>query len=705
MTSKVLDIQVLRDQVRQHLPSYLASRGIDLNDKGTFKCFVHDDSSPSAHIWNGVMWKCFGCGASGDVLDACAALEGKAASGPAWVTDNLLYLATEFGIPTPDIELNPEEQRELEVYQAHAKATRLLLTSVLSFPVAKKIEAYGWSERTLNMFGVGGVSSTADYLKAMVAAGYTREFLRQIDLDNPRIFSPHCLIYSVKDEHGRTVGFSARNLQYDAALAAAKRIAAEKGKDCPEFKAAREAIPAKFVNSTMRDEDGTVRNPIYQKHKRLLGIHTLKGAKTLFVVEGNADVVTAFYKGQKNVAGLCTNKLSKDHLELIFELGITNLVFVMDGDKGGEAGIAAFVKLMDENLVNRPGFNVQLIFMSGGADPDSYIREHGLNAFLDLERTSIFYWRMKQAMDAGDDSGDVAERGVGYIVNETEPIRRHGMLTQLANATGVPYEVLNRSVQDILSVTETRSTEQIAALGERLSQQLKKSPKNAVSIIEGAAVDLERMKTPTRGVTTQSILECVDTVFGNFETRTEEVGLKTGWPLFDRQFGGMPIGAAFVTMPGKANQGKTSVLCNLAVRTVDSNEDAIVLFHTVDDDLRMFLARICGIKYGYASKYFQFAGKYIKEDEQFRQVFFESKEWLREVIGAERFIPADVTMLPQTMNAYEAKIRSLRTAYPLPAHRGFWRQLPSLSGLHRESGRRGQDTQPVDGREENRQHL
>ena len=105
--------------------AYLSSQGIDFNASGKFKCFVHDDKNPSAHLHQeGLMWKCFGCGAFGDVLDAYAILEGRPIAGPQWIKSTLLPLAQAFGIPVGDSELTEEEQKEFEIYRAHAHATR-----------------------------------------------------------------------------------------------------------------------------------------------------------------------------------------------------------------------------------------------------------------------------------------------------------------------------------------------------------------------------------------------------------------------------------------------------------------------------------------------------------------------------------------------------------------------------------------------------
>ena len=48
------------------------------------------------------------------------------------------------------------------------------------------------------------------YIDLMVNTyGFDRTFLNAVDLDNQKIFAPHCLIFTVWDEHGQPVGFAA----------------------------------------------------------------------------------------------------------------------------------------------------------------------------------------------------------------------------------------------------------------------------------------------------------------------------------------------------------------------------------------------------------------------------------------------------------------------------------------------------------------
>jgi hypothetical protein len=603
------------------------------------------------------------CGSG--TLDAFATLESRPTAGPQWLKSTLLPLAEAFGIPVGDVELTEAEQKEFEIYRAHSHATRMLLAMDKSELVKNKLAYYGWSEKTLGVFGIGSVSSTLDYLKQMEALGYSRPFLHEIDLDNPRIFAPHCLIFAVKDEHGNTVGFSARNLMWDVAVTEAKAVLAVHGKDSKEFNAMRDALPAKFVNSTQIDpKTHEMRNPIYQKSSRLLGIHTRAKSKSLYVFEGNADVVTAFNAGLPNTAGVCTNRFGQEQLDLVLGLGINHLIFVMDGDAGGKAGVDAFLKLIETECANRPGLRIELILLKDKQDPDSFIREHGLAAFLNLKATSLFYWKMRQAIDGHEDRITVADGGVGLIVNERDPLQRFSMIEQLAAATSIPYEVLNAKVQQAVAAIDYHNEAEVQALAERLVQQLRRSPKNAVQILAAAQVEIGRFAEQSKMVSTQSIVNSIDDLFERYESIEEEVGLKTGWPLFDKWFGGIPIGAAFVTIPGKTNGGKSSWMSNVTVRVIDHNPDAIVLSHTIDDALRWYMARVLSIKYRLPTKWFQVAGKFLKQDEEFRKVFYEAKQWAKEMTESERLIPLDVTMLHRSLPALESRVRKLRTEHP-----------------------------------------
>jgi len=115
-------------------------------------------------------------------------------------------------------------------------------------------------------------------------------------------------------------------------------------------------------------------------------------------------------------------------------------------------------------------------------------------------------------------------------------------------------------------------------------------------------------------MTWASLTSYIDGIFETADAHVADSELKLGWPLFDKLFGGVPHADAFISIPGKPNQGKSSWLANVAHRLVDNNDDVIVLYHTVDDAMRWFLPRLFGSKYGIASEHFYKAGYHLNNN-------------------------------------------------------------------------------------------
>src|SRR5579885_1334711 len=113
-------------------------------------------------------------------------LEGAPLTGPGFFTENVVPLAKEFGINVDTKRtLTKEELFESSVYQAHEHASRIIIQAAQSDLVKKKLAAYKWNKKLLVMYGIGTVESFDIYLDKMLKAGYTREFLQQVDLANP----------------------------------------------------------------------------------------------------------------------------------------------------------------------------------------------------------------------------------------------------------------------------------------------------------------------------------------------------------------------------------------------------------------------------------------------------------------------------------------------------------------------------------------
>ena len=88
--------------------------------------------------------------------------------------------------------------------------------SKISDRVQAKLVEYSWPEEVLMAVGIGSVKSYDDYMHRMTQQyGHKASFLQEVDLDRKGIFHENNLIYTIKNEFGSPVAFTARDLLYE----------------------------------------------------------------------------------------------------------------------------------------------------------------------------------------------------------------------------------------------------------------------------------------------------------------------------------------------------------------------------------------------------------------------------------------------------------------------------------------------------------
>ncbi len=356
-------------------------------------------------------------------------------------------------------------------------------------------------------------------------------------------------------------------------------------------------------------------------------------------------------------------------------MGIEHVIFVLDADEAGDKGTERFVKLVEDHLGGHVGLKVQLVEMPDNSDdPDLFIRTRGLDAFLNLEKVDVFTWRLKQAVAKGEDPDSVFEKTIPLILNEPHNLRRLRMAESLAHATNIPNDVIWAEVQRQSDLEGQKINEELSLIASRTAKMLERAPDKLVEILAESQKSVERVSTMKQGYDLSNLISYIDGVMEEAENHTKDGELKLDWPIFDQCFGGLPAADAFISIPGKPNQGKSSFLANVAWRLVDFNDDVICLYHTVDDAMRWFLPRILGSRYRVPSEYFYKAGYHLKantpvrvnggDKQPFRDVYAEAKKWFKTKMAAERLLVYDASMLDQNVFSLEMRVRDLRKKYP-----------------------------------------
>ena len=175
--------------------------------------------------------------------------------------------------------------------------------------------------------------------------------------------------------------------------------------------------PVAFAGRILKKKDNVgkyVNSPdsiIYSKTNELYGLFQAKQAISradrCYLVEGQMDVISMFQSGIENVVASGGTALTKPQIWLIKRF-TSNITVLYDGDA---AGIHAALRGI--NMFLEAGFNVKVVLLPDGEDPDSYAQNHDSTEFIRyIEEHQTDFIRFKSALlskEAGDDPFKRAE--------------------------------------------------------------------------------------------------------------------------------------------------------------------------------------------------------------------------------------------------------------------------------------------------------
>jgi len=576
---KIKNFDETTKKIQKHLIEYLQEQGID-TDKN-FKCIHpnHNDSSPSMSIVrpNELRFFCHGCGATGDIFDAVNLFEGKPLSGNGYITETLQYLAEKFGIEIEHTELSEEELYELDTYRAYKYAYEFI-TGWKNKPddISAEFDRRGWLEvdDSLRKLGIGFVTDSSTFREHLKGLGFAAKFLDDVDLGRKDIFAPGHLIFTIKDEFGRPVGFAARNL----------------GKEGP-----------KYVNQKTTG----VKCNIYQKGKRLYGLDNALRERhegPLYIMEGYSDVVSCQINGFNRVVAACGTALTDDHLFLLKEHGIYDVVLCLDGDEAGQSRTEA---LLDTRFAQHKDLTVKVVVIPGGDDPDEYVRHFGVEAFQELVPWTAFQWRLNRFEEEADPE-QMCKLMIPHVVSEPSHISQEKMLQDLARHTGFSIKTLQAELNRLVNDKERQKDRERQSVIDKAIRELQKTPSEAETILNETGGKLYSLSAAydQDNFSEEGTLRFIQDLKCQEEERTGEFqGFVLGEDLHELQeivLAGDCRKDVMLVVGGKANTGKTSLMCKIAhsIAVHEKENNACVIYHTIDDTKEQVLPKFVCISEG-----------------------------------------------------------------------------------------------------------
>ena len=348
-------------------------------------CPFHSEKTPSFQVNpDKGFFYCFGCQAGGDVFKFLELHE------KVTFPDAVRMLAQKFGVTLPElVDDNAEARRDaalreslLKAHEIAAAYFREQLMNPAGARARQQLQDRGISTRAIEQLGLGFAPHSRDGLKSrLLSQGFAQGLMVQggllrqrdggevVDLFRNRLIVPICR------DTGSVIAFGGRQMDKDQG-------------------------GPKYLNSP--------ETAIYSKSRTLYGLNLSKQEirKVGFavLVEGYFDFAQVFQSGAAPAVASCGTALTSQQAQLLRRF-TSKVVISYDPDAAGQGAAAR-----SSDLLVTEGFDVNVVVLDKGEDPDTFIRKRGPEEYRGRLRGSKPYleYLLDQAavgIDFGQDEG------------------------------------------------------------------------------------------------------------------------------------------------------------------------------------------------------------------------------------------------------------------------------------------------------------
>ena len=418
-------------------------------------CPFHGEKSPSFHVHAAKrFYYCFGCHAHGDVFQFLIAL--KQISFPEAVEQ----VAERLGVRVPSHAAPDDNPERLELLRIHLSA-REYFEAALAGREGPEARAYLQS-RSLppplaEQFHLGfapeqgrGLSQWLEQHRfppqLAMRAGLCQ--LRRQSAERPGqepastarlswsdLYDRfrHRLIFPIHDDRGRPIAFGGRALAADART-------------------------PKYLNSP--------EHPLYTKGRVLYNLdqarNPIRDLGYAILVEGYFDCIRVSASGFANVVATCGTALTSAQLRPLGRLS-KKAAINFDPDAAGASAAERSIALLLEE-----GFQMRVVQLDGGLDPDLFLLRHGRDAYAGALKSSRSFFdylaqRTRGQFDLRRGEGKLAAVNhiLPYLSHVQDPILRQAMAENLAAQLGIEQPLISQQL--LRAARERRAQLPVAA--------------------------------------------------------------------------------------------------------------------------------------------------------------------------------------------------------------------------------------------------
>lgn len=385
------------------------------------RCPFHNEKTPSFTVSSEKqIYKCFGCGEAGNVISFVMKTRNMA------FPEAVKLLGEKVGIVVDDADSpgksSAANEKFKRMYDINIQAARYFYTNLKRFKAPYEyLKGRGITDETIKKFGIGfsldnwqGIRS---YLKQR---GFSEEEILELGLttknEKGNIYDRfrNRIIFPVFNVSGRVIGFGGRVLD--------------------------DSKP-KYLNSP--------ETPIFHKGTNLYGLNlAIKNnqARTVIMVEGYMDVISLSQQGVTNVVATLGTALTEGQCKLLKRY-IDTVIVSFDSDVAGQNATIRGLEILQKS-----GFDLKILQIPSGKDPDEFIRSFGREKFLNLVDGAlpIIDFKLRMAEKGIDFSKqEMVIKYLKRVVNvlkNLDPLEKAVYIKQVSEKSGIGEEAIMESL-------------------------------------------------------------------------------------------------------------------------------------------------------------------------------------------------------------------------------------------------------------------
>ena len=385
-------------------------------------CPFHDDHNPSMSVSNSKqMYKCFVCGAAGNVFNFVMDYEKISYYEAVKKVGDKIGLSIDIG----KIEQKKDKNPIYDIYELSTKYYQNNLNTSSGKIARNYLKNRNILEDVINHFQIGLSPNNDSLVKLLESKNFPKKILTSsgiaLERDN-RLYDiyKNRIMFPLWDLNGNVVGFSGRI--YD------------------------DSDTSKYVN--------TMETEVFKKGNLLYNYHNAKEIarkeKEIIVVEGFMDVIRLYTIGVKNVVATMGTAITNNQANLIRKLS-PNIILMFDGDSAGEKATISAIEELEKTDAS-----IKIVRLEENYDPDEYILNKGKDKMLSQLKNAMTLFNYKAEIYKKklnfNDANDISKY-INLLKKDIEKIDddivRDLQIKKLSDLTGVSASTI-KSKLDIM---------------------------------------------------------------------------------------------------------------------------------------------------------------------------------------------------------------------------------------------------------------